>query len=593
MANQVQEASQTCSLVAIFSCYVSTTVSSTDLILVLGNERNRLNAVAELEKSSELIYADSPDEAIKQLCTRKLSGVFWCDPDADFITQLMQSRRILDAFTDGVALLDTDKNIEWSNKRLTDISTKDSELTGQSFYEVFEEYELDDTAGCPIQRAIETKETATGMLQLGERKYFEMIATPIFYRSADHLRIIISIRDKSEEIYQRQKLAAIHEAGLALGDLSAEEIVEMSVEERIELLTSQILAYSQDLLEYETVEIRLIDKDSDYLRPLLAFGMEPIACDRNLVASEEHNGVTGYVASTGTSYLCKDTEKDSLYITGAIGARSSLTIPLILHDKVLGTFNVESGKVNGFDENDQLFLELFCREIAIALNTLDLLLAEKVTTASESTKLLLTEVAEPVDEILNDAAWVLERYIGHDPDVAERLQRVLKRTRDIRQIIHEVGETLKPQNSANALPSKDERPVLKGKRILVVDNHEEIRKAAHELLGKHDCDVETAHNGEEAFLMVRTFNYDLVMADIRLPDMNGYECFKTVREIHPNLPVILMTGFGYDPTHSIVKARQEGLRTVLYKPFRLEQLLTEVENAVSAPDASGEESQGD
>ena len=47
----------------------------------------------------------------------------------------------------------------------------------------------------------------------------------------------------------------------------------------------------------------------------------------------------------------------------------------------------------------------------------------------------------------------------------------------------------------------------------------------------------------------------------------------------------LMTGFGYDPTHSIVKARQEGLKSVLYKPFRLDQLLTEVETAVTTEPA--------
>jgi DNA-binding response OmpR family regulator len=92
--------------------------------------------------------------------------------------------------------------------------------------------------------------------------------------------------------------------------------------------------------------------------------------------------------------------------------------------------------------------------------------------------------------------------------------------------------------------------------------------------------VETAHNGEEALLMTRTFHYDAVIADIRLPDMNGADCFKRIRETHEHLPVILMTGFGYDPTHSIVKARQMGLESVLYKPFRLDQLLTAVEKAV-------------
>ena len=49
------------------------------------------------------------------------------------------------------------------------------------------------------------------------------------------------------------------------------------------------------------------------------------------------------------------------------------------------------------------------------------------------------------------------------------------------------------------------------------------------------------------------------------------------------LPVILMTGFGYDPNHCIVRASQEGLAAVLFKPFKVEQLLTEVRKALSAP----------
>jgi two-component system, sensor histidine kinase SagS len=53
-------------------------------------------------------------------------------------------------------------------------------------------------------------------------------------------------------------------------------------------------------------------------------------------------------------------------------------------------------------------------------------------------------------------------------------------------------------------------------------------------------------------------------------------------------PLILMTGYGYDPGHSIVKARQAGLRTnaVLFKPFRLDQLLEIVESIVSSTETA-------
>ena len=64
-----------------------------------------------------------------------------------------------------------------------------------------------------------------------------------------------------------------------------------------------------------------------------------------------------------------------------------------------------------------------------------------------------------------------------------------------------------------------------------------------------------------------------------------------LQEIMNNAPLILMTGFGYDPGHSIVKARQAGLHenAVLYKPFRLDQLIETVEMMVQmSKSASGQ-----
>ena len=351
----------------------------------------------------------------------------------------------------------------------------------------------------------------------------------------------------------------------------------MSLEERIELLKQKILHYTQDVLEFETVEIRLVEQSTKRLKPLLAVGMQPDAEGRELRAEAENNGVTGFVAATGRSYLCEDTVKDPLYLPGAPGAHSSLTVPLTLHDQVLGTFNVESPRAGAFSQNDLQFLELFSREVALALNTLELLVAEQATTAAASTERTRCEVAGPADEILNDAAWILEKYIGHDAPVAERLQRILQHTREIRETIEKVGESFSPGSTRTNWDQRINHPVLRSKRILVADSDGAVRRAAHELLGRYGCVVETAHDGEESLLMARTFHYDTVLVDIALPDMNGAECFERLRETHEHLPVILMTGFGYDPTHSIVKARQLGLQSVLYKPFRLDQLISAVE----------------
>src|SRR4029077_1412437 len=201
------------------------------------------------------------------------------------------------------------------------------------------------------------------------------------------------------------------------------------------LLKSNILHYTKDLLQFDVVEIRLLDQKTNRLEPLLAVGMEPEAQQRVLHALPQGNGVTGFVASTGKSYLCEDTMEDPLYLEGCKGAKSSLTVPLTLHDQVIGTFNVESPEPRAFSESDLQFLEIFTRDVAVALNTLELLVAEKATAVAENVEAIHGAVPLPVDEILNDAVNVMERYIGHEPEVVERLQRILRNARDIKQVI--------------------------------------------------------------------------------------------------------------------------------------------------------------
>jgi two-component system, sensor histidine kinase SagS len=99
--------------------------------------------------------------------------------------------------------------------------------------------------------------------------------------------------------------------------------------------------------------------------------------------------------------------------------------------------------------------------------------------------------------------------------------------------------------------------------------------------------VETAHDGAEALCMVRMMidgEYAVIISDIHLPDMNGYDFMLKLKEIMDPVPLVLMTGFGYDPKHTIVKARQAGLKSVLYKPFRLDQLLSTVEQTINSPE---------
>src|SRR5207247_3631109 len=126
---------------------------------------------------------------------------------------------------------------------------------------------------------------------------------------------------------------------------------------------------THDWRHCEGVEIRLLGSRTGGLEPLLDEGMSRAAAKRILFPRIEGNGVTGYVAATGKSYLCTDTTADPHFIEGSPGARSSLTVPLISQDKVIGTFNVESPKLNAFGAEDLQFAEIFGHKIAAALHT--------------------------------------------------------------------------------------------------------------------------------------------------------------------------------------------------------------------------------
>lgn len=539
----------------------------------------------QLLDECDLVSVQDLRQAISELNATDETGVCLLLGRNSHADVLLEAGGLLQRMPDGVALLDVDSRVLWCNERLKQFLPEATDCIGTEFLDAFGTAEIMGPDFCPVHTALGSGETARSTLRTGEKQYTQIDVTPVAEEGEFPTYLVAVARDVSEDVLQRQKLNAIYQAGLELGDLQPQDVLDMSLEERVELLRQKILHYTQDVLEFETVEIRLLEQSTKRLKPLLAVGMQPDAEGRELSAEAEHNGVTGFVAATGRSYLCEDTLKDPLYLPGAPGARSSLTVPLILHEQVLGTFNVESPRPCAFSQNDLQFLELFSREVALALNTLELLLAEQATMVAASTERTRCEVAGPADEILNDAAWILEKYIGHDAPVAERLQRILQHTREIRETIEKVGESLNPAMSRTGFDQRINHPKLRSKRILVADSDGSVRRAAHELLGRYGCVVETAHDGEESLLMARTFHYDAVLVDIALPDMNGAECFERLRETHEHLPVILMTGFGYDPTHSIVKARQLGLQSVLYKPFRLDQLITAVEKAVTGEPA--------
>jgi CheY-like chemotaxis protein/GAF domain-containing protein len=526
-------------------------------------------------RDCEVVRTCDLADAVRKLQEQQFDGIFGDPSDARMLAglvELLQASRIFQTLADGVAVLDRDMRVIWANPVF------ESWCGGQPRGRILSAALWPDEAQPPNPFPSSFSKTTTLRLACGSR-YLELRIAPMAPEPGANLLCLG--RDITAETQRQQKLDALHKAGLELAGLSTEHIADMSVEERIELLKSNIRRFTRDLLQYEVVEIRLLDPETGKLEPLLEDGMTQEAAQRVLHARPAGNGVTGYVAAMGVGVLCPDTAADPRYLQGAAGAHSSLTVPLIYQQKVIGTFNVESPKINAFTEEDLQFAEIFCREIAFSLHTLELLNAEMRSAASRSCEAVSREVAMPADDILAASTSLVERYIGHDQELSDKLKKIISGVRTIKQVIQKVGEEMGPRRCMPGEPEPP-RPSLKGLRVLVADDDERVRRSAHGLLGRFGCIVDTARDGHEALTMARLSTYDAIIADIRLPDMTGYDFFHKLREAQPQAHVILMTAYGYDPSHSIVKARQEGMKHVLYKPFRVDQLLDALHHANSA-----------
>lgn len=123
----------------------------------------------------------------------------------------------------------------------------------------------------------------------------------------------------------------------------------------------------------------------------------------------------------------------------------------------------------------------------------------------------------------------------------------------------------------------DENFPLGGLRILVVDDDAGVCQSLKDLLEAERCCIDTAASGVFAMQSLKRQQFDLVLSDVVMPDMDGYQLYQTVKQATPKLPVVLMTAFNYDKDHVIKRSCLEGLQGVIFKkpvnPAMLKQVL--------------------
>ena len=109
--------------------------------------------------------------------------------------------------------------------------------------------------------------------------------------------------------------------------------------------------------------------------------------------------------------------------------------------------------------------------------------------------------------------------------------------------------------------------------ILIVDDEEIVRTSLDVILKKGGgYATDFAVDGEEALKKIKGNKYGLVLLDIAMPKLDGYEILKQVRPIYPDLPIIFVTGKG-TPQQTMVSLAQYNLSGYIEKPFTPEKIL--------------------
>jgi PAS domain S-box-containing protein len=240
---------------------------------------------------------------------------------------------------------------------------------------------------------------------------------------------------------------------------------------------------------------------------------------------------------------------------------------------------------------------------------------EQLATAGEIAVSLAHEINNPLESIINNLELVArcaEPHLSESEKVVEnerldsirasiaRVQSIVRRLDEMtRKGVYETRDYLAGKRMADLSPRDQPRAMVRdpeptapqsqlgGLSVLVLDDDLTVVTSLGDLLQSEGCVVHRATRPSSALGILRNVKVDVVISDVVMPEMDGYEFYQRVKEEMPNLPVVLMTAFYYDKDHILKRARLRGLEGALFKkpinPGKLRQLLTQLRQKNQTP----------
>lgn len=318
-------------------------------------------------------------------------------------------------------------------------------------------------------------------------------------------------------------------AQLALvADISRRSIVTMNVDELLQMAIGRI----QKEFRYFFIAYYEADVErGECIRKAESGGFFEMGYgDLNLRQSLHEGMIAVAVREKRTVYVHDTSAEERFFGIPGNLAKSELVVPLLIEGEVAGLFDLQSTMVNGFTKEDILMMET---------------LADQASHAIRNRRLYAQLQQEQVALETRPEADPMSAPVATPAPADEERPRV------------------EPAAEAGA-PTR-------GASILVIDDEDYVVTLMTELFAGGSNIVTPARTGPEGLSLFAGNAFDIVFTDLGLPGMSGLDVAESMKKLKPEIPIVLLTGYGSALDDAEVKKR--GIDRIVPKPFTVQQIL--------------------
>lgn len=254
------------------------------------------------------------------------------------------------------------------------------------------------------------------------------------------------------------------------------------------------------------------------------------------------------------------------------GLESMIAVPIFSGGKIWGALTVFSQQRFKFKMEDAEIMNLWAAHVGelqdLFSSDLQTKLHSKLVEVLGNIQLIKFRLGNKESIQTSDVVDAFDRLenmiLESIPDINQSHQRlVLKKKSEVKPVEEVISEEVVTVEGEKTGP-------MEKRRVLIVDDQPIITDLLVDILKRMGYTSEVAFEGKEGIKTFAKDGFDLVITDLGMPDVSGWEVSKSVKKQNPSVPVILITGWGVEPDPH--KIRDSGIDFVINKPFQINQL---------------------